>query len=224
MLKPLKAIPLLAATLCLGACATQYSEAPLATNFRTAEQPKLQAASHWGSIAQDVALQLKPSIGISSVYVTPPKDQSSFSLAFHNQLISSLVNAGVAVSKTPRNALGLEVETQLVRFSPERYQNRHFVSATAITGGLWAVHGLSAYPQTNAMIATLGIAGALDWNQWFNQKYAQGETPQHELIVTSSLSDSLQFVGRRTDVYYISDGDSSLYGSNGKTLQIVGGE
>jgi hypothetical protein len=40
-------------------CATPYSEAPLATNFPTSKQQKLQAAAHWNVIAGDVASRFR---------------------------------------------------------------------------------------------------------------------------------------------------------------------
>ena len=53
-----KLLSALVITAMIAGCATPYSEAPLATNFPSSKQPKLQAAAHWNAIAGDVAKQL----------------------------------------------------------------------------------------------------------------------------------------------------------------------
>lgn len=196
----------------LGGCATQFSETPLAINFPTDKQHKLQAGSHWGLIAANVAEQIKTSVAKdSTLYVVPARLQTDFNRAFHNQLVSALVNQGLSVTKSyDSQALLVDIDTQLVNFSPDRFQNRRFVSATAITAGLLAVNGVVSGSDA-AAVGALGIAAAIDWDQLVNQEFARGRTPSHELIVTTSASRNSQYIARRTDVYYISDTDSRLY-------------
>lgn len=50
-----KVISAIVGSLVLTGCAAPYTETPLATNFPTSKQPKLQAAAHWNVIANDVA-------------------------------------------------------------------------------------------------------------------------------------------------------------------------
>ena len=52
----------LCASLFLTACTTPYSEAPVATNFPSSKQHKLQAGAHWNVIANDAASTLVSSI------------------------------------------------------------------------------------------------------------------------------------------------------------------
>lgn len=207
----------LAAAAALAGCATQYSEAPLAKNFPTISQQKAQSAAHWQLIAKDASAQIGTVIDKRPVHVPSPAGQeakSDFNQAFHKQLVAALVNSGHQVMTKPgKGVLNLAVESQLVKFSPGRYQNRHFISATAVTAGIWGVHGLNLYPQTNAVVGSLAVAGLVDWDQWFNSQYAKGETPQHELIVSISLTDDSRIVGAQTSVYYIGDLDRSLYAS-----------
>jgi hypothetical protein len=177
------------------------------------KQKKMQAASQWDLIATDVAEQVKNSVGSNELlFVTLGQPDTQFNKAFHNSLISALVNKGVRVSTNgDSKALSINVETQLVKFSPNRFQNGRFVSSTAIAAGLMAIHGLHMASETNAAVGILGITGAIDYNNWVEREYANGATPQYELIVTTSAVNSSQYVARRTDVYYIADTDGRLY-------------
>ena len=193
------------------------------------KQKKIQAASHWDFIANDVAEQLKNSVGKDEIlYIARPKQDTEFTEAFYNQLLSALVNKGIRISKNgDTRALVIDVETQLVKFSPDRFQNHRFVSATAIAAGLMAVNGLNPSGKTAAGIGILGITAARDWHEWVEREYANGETPQYELIVTTSATNSIQYIARRTDVYYISDTDNTLYyrplKNNLKNIVVTGG-
>lgn len=203
-----------------------HSEAPIASNFAATDQLKAQSAAHWNVIANDVAKRLQPGMTNKVIYVTAPSnDATPFATAFRSQLISSLVNAGVVVNKTSTGSqLTLDIDTQLVRFSADRYQNRRFYSATALAGGLWGLHGLDIYPQTNFILGSVGLAAAYDWNKWYGQEFASGPTPQYELLVTTSLTDATRYVGRSTDAYYIADRDSQIYQMAAMLIKVKGGE
>ena len=219
-----KLIPMAVAAMMLAGCATQYSETPLTGNFPTTTQNKLQASAHWLLIAKDVATQIKAGtdkIG-APVYVTPPAAHSKFTQVFYEQLITSLVEQGVTVRRTQDSTVQVvDIDTQLLEFRNDREQNRQFTSLTIIGVGIAALHELS----TTAALAVggLAVAGASDWHNWVNQEYASGRTPRYELIVTTSLIKNAQYVARRTDAYYISDADSSLYKKDRDfTFKIVG--
>lgn len=215
------------AAIFMAGCAAEYSEAPRPTNYSILKQKKMQAASHWDLIATDVAEQIKNSVGSNELlFVNEPAPNSQFNKAFHNSLISALVNKGVRVSTNPDSkALSINVETQLVGFSPNRFQNGRFVSSTAIAAGLMGIHGLHMVEETNWAIGVLGITGAIDFNNWIEREYANGNTPRFELIVTTSAVNSSQYVARRTDVYYISDPDGRLYvpAPHSPTIKVSGG-
>ncbi|MFZ6777537.1 hypothetical protein ACO0LD_11975 [Undibacterium sp. Ji83W] len=223
-----KFLPIALAAALLAGCATPYSETPLAGNFPTTTQNKLQAASHWLVIAKDVAEQIKlgtDKIG-APVYIMPPEKDSQFTQAFYNQIITSLVNQGVVVRKINDSTTQVvNIETQLVRFSPDRHQNKRFTSVTAIGVGIAAVHGLGIPVRTDAVLGGLALAGAYDWTNWVNQEYAKGRTPMHELIVTTSLVKNSQYIARRTDAYYVADWDWTLYNKDTDfNFRVVGGQ
>lgn len=212
-----KLLPVAIAAALLAGCATPYSEAPLAKNFPTSKQNKLQAASHWLVIAKDVAEQIKlgtDKIG-APVYVAPPQKNSQFTQAFYTQIITSLVNQGVTVRKfNDGTAQIVDIETQLVQFSPDRHQNKRFTSASVIGAGIGVIHGLGFPVGTDRVLGGFALTGAYDWTSWVEQEYAKGPTPTYELIVTTSLVKNSQFVARRTDAYYVNDPDWTLYNNN----------
>lgn len=152
----------------LAGCATPYSEAPLATNFPTTKQEKMQAAAHWNVIAKDVAAQISLKLAEQRpLHVAQPTGKSAFERAFANQLISSLVADGQTVMKQPAD--------------------------------------------------------------WFRAEFATGDTPQTEIIVTTSVSDGTRYLSRNTSVYYVADSDKALYEAAGtglaaRNIKISGGE
>ena len=194
------------------ACATPYSETPLATNFATSKQHKLQAASHWNLISRDVALRLSASLPRdAAVFVNQASEQTAFERAFTTQLLTALVQAGHPVMKSPEGALRIGIDTQAIPFSADRPQYRNFGSATALGAGVWAIHDLVEYASNGAgKAAMLGLM-AIDAHKWFQSEFASGETPQHEIIITTTVSDANRYIARDTSVYYVADADRKLY-------------
>ena len=220
----------ISATLALAAmlagCATPYSEAPLATNFPTGKQQKLQAAAHWNLIANDVAKQLAASLKgkpvLPPIYVNQAGNKTEFSKVFNSQLISALVAEGLVVHKNPVGALVVDIDTQAVQFSANRPQYNHAGTATVLTAGVWAL-----YQASPAGIATAAVVGA-DAYMWFRSEFATGATPQTEIVITASVSDSNQYLARTTSVYYVADSDASLYrgaapAAPTRTFNVIGG-
>jgi len=210
-------IPVVAALLCLPlltSCATSHSEAPLATNFSTAHQLKLQAASHWNTIAKDVAKQISASLKeMHPLYVNQSSVKTVFDRAFANQLTSALLAEGHTVLKTPAGALSVEVDTQTIRFSADRPRNTYVGLPavglpTALAAGVWALRNV----QINTIPPVLGaVAVGFDAHTWFSSEFASGGTPQTEIIVTTSISDENQYLAHSTSIYYVADSDSRMY-------------
>ncbi len=205
-------------------CATPYSEAPVATNFPTSTQKKLQAASHWNVIAADVSghltavmatkLQSGQPLYVESTQATP------FNRAIANQLISSLVSAGYVVAKTSTGAVRVDVDTQVVEFSSGRSKSQYAGLPTALTVGVWA---LAATHPTGAGTATALIVGADAYN-WFKSENASGEIPKTEIIINVSVSNADRYIARSTNVYYVTDTDKWLYEAvQTKNFSVTGG-
>ena len=226
MMKSRRILTAFALITVVAGCATPYSEAPLATNFPTSKQPKLQAGAHWNVIANDVAQQLTASLkakpALPALYVNQATSKTEFDRAFANQLISALVAEGFVVQKTPAGAVVVDIDTQAVRFAANRPQYRYAGAATALTAGVWALH------QANPVgIATAAIVGA-DAYLWFSAEFATGATPQMEILITTSVSDGRQYLARNTSVYYVADADAVLYRGPAplppvKAIGVIGG-
>ncbi len=271
----------LCASLFLTACTTPYSEAPVATNFPSSKQHKLQAGAHWNVIANDAASTLVSSIrlgkGCIAAYpdcnrlvLRPPKEPTAFAQGFHTLLATALVNQGVQLappdaaaammmpasvttttvttpaspsrvvsrktktsktSKTKQRSViqrpasvqmvtmtppaplrqELEVDIQVVKFSPGRLDGRYFASGTALSTGVWGLHGL--WTQTSPQGAGVGVALGMTFDayRWFNSEFARGPLPQLEMIVTVSALSNGIYIGRVSNLYYLSDNDLSLY-------------
>lgn len=204
-------ISAITATICLPllvGCATPYSETPLATNFPTSKQQKLQAAAHWSVIAEDVAKQIVGGIKEKKpLYINQAVAGTTFDRAFRNLLVSALIAEGFSVHKTSANALSVDIDTQAVRFSANRPQYKSVGLPTALATGVWALHDATA-----GAVMYAGIAAA-DAYSWFHSEFAAGEVPQTEIIVTTSVSDADRYLARSTSVYYVADADSGIYTS-----------
>ena len=217
-----RTVPLLLAVALVSACATPFSETPLATNFPTSKQEKLQAASHWQTITADAALRLSATLpaALTHPLYVEPVTPTAFNRAVTNQLITWLVNNGHAVTRSPANGakfIKVDVDTQVVAFSPDRAQARYAGVPTALATGAWALSGPSV---TGAGAATALIAGA-DAYSWARSEYANGETPQTEIILNLSVADEDRYLARSTTVYYVSDSDRKLYEESGSNLTVT---
>jgi len=194
-----------AALTALASCAPfPYTETPLATNFPTSKQPKLQAAHHWDVIADDLAKTLAdtlakgsvcvaPAGGCPSIFVEPIQPRTAFGQAFHNQFVSHLVQRGLNVVTSGPADITVSLDMQAVRFSPDRKQHTGAMRSTQSYAGV--VAGAAV-----ADVYELSLA-----------EFAEGPTPQVELVVTVSATRGGRFLARKTNAYYIADTDAALY-------------
>lgn len=103
-----------AAALLASACATPVHDAPTSNGLASASSLSLESAAHWNALARDVAQQLSIRLPQgSALFVNQHADASAFERAFSTQLITSLVDAGHPVLRTPAGALRVGVETQV---------------------------------------------------------------------------------------------------------------
>lgn len=207
MLAKVVTAAVLAAT--VAGCAVPYSPTPIATNFPTSRQEKLQAAAHWNAIADHIEQRIVADMKKHPqrpYYVAEDKDATPFKRAVLSQLMTSLVKDGYVVSRTPAGAWKLDVDIQGVTFTKNRPQYRYSGAHSAIATGVWV---LSDIDPTVGLVA---LAGASDAFHWFHSQFAPGATPKTELIVTLSVSDQFRYYARSTSAYYVADTDRELYG------------
>lgn len=206
----LRAAMIIAGGLLLAGCVTRHTPAPVATNFPTSHQAKLQASAHWQVISDHMARELRTSLKTAprrALYVQALQT-SSFTQAAETHLITALVNDGFVVVKTPEpGALRVELETQVVAFSKNRPQYRYTGEPSILASGAWVLTGIE---HSTTWLATTAIYAA-DAYHWFHSLFAPGPTPKAELIVTVSVADQQRYYARTTSVYYTSDEDRALY-------------
>lgn len=221
--------------LLLAGCAPlQHSEAPLATNFETTRQAKLQAAHHWQVIANSVADKLVASLSAGakcapalgdcpSIFVGKTNPSSSFGTVFHAQLVSRLVSQGVKVTTLAPGDITVSIDAQTVKFSPDRRQYLGAGRFTMLTTGVWALDEIAYKHSAGAAIVSAAVAA--DIFEWNMSEFAKGPTPQVELVLTASAMKGNQIVASNTNVYYVADSDASLYSGLGNqltTFRVVG--
>ena len=201
----------LAVTLVLGGCAARYTPTPLAVNFPVKPQAKLQAANHWGVIADNIEKHVVEGLKKNPprpLYINEPAQPTPFQRALSTQLTTSLVNDGYMVSRTPAGALKVDMDVQAVTFTANRPQYRYHGERAALASGVWVLSEIEVAPL--AYVAA-GAAGYDSYN-WFNDVFAPGATPKTEIIVTVSVSDQYRYFARNTSAYYVADTDRVLYG------------
>ncbi len=197
------------------------NEAPVATNFQTSTQHKLQAGEHWNLIARDSAKAINENLQRAGscipkstecrpVFVRTPEYLTEFSRAFYNQLKTALVDSGVAVAKRNQpGALEMEIDVQPIKFTGNRPQYRYAGVASELGQGVWALRDVA---DMNPSDSTLSPSPPLAKSEiWFRSQFASGQTPKTEIIVTLSLVDTRTYMARSTNVYYVADSDSQLY-------------
>lgn len=221
----------------LAGCAPfQHTEAPLASNFATTKQMKLQAGHHWQTIADDMADSITAALGkgtltlcvapagnCPTVYVGPATPASPFSQAFQTGFVTRLVKTGTHVAVAAPAEINVAIDIQSVRFSPDRRQYLGAARFTQISLGLWGLREMY-YEGSHAMPILAGsiLADIYEWNM---SEFAKGPTPQMEVIVTASATKGAQIVARATNVYYIADTDAQLYAPPPKppvAIRVVG--
>lgn len=208
----------IAAGLLFTGCAARYTPVPQASNFAATKQPKLQAAYHWGVVTDHIEKGLLTELKkhpARPLYINEPMQPSPFQRALSTQLLTSLVNDGYTVSKSPAGSLKIDMDIQAVTFTADRPQYRYRGEHGALAGGVWVLSEIDP----PAVLAVGALVGAHDAYTWFNDQFAPGATPKTEIIVTLSVSDQYRFVARNTSAYYVADTDRALYGIIDKVVE-----
>ena len=205
-------------SLLAAACTTTpTSETPAPTNFAINRQLKLQAGAHWNAIANNAAETLVTSLRTGKdcnvmdcsgrMFVRPPKENTPFAQAIHTQMITALVNRGIQVKRSPMGTQEIELDIQVVKFSPGRKDGM----GTLLAAGVWALQGSWMLTSPHGIATSVLAGGAFDATRWAASEFASGPVPQHEIFLTVSAVSGDNYVGRVTNVYYVADSDQSLY-------------
>lgn len=198
----------------------ERNEVPIAVNFKTSTQLKLQAAEHWRLAANASAAELLKSFrpgttlhlrrSCETTGCQPRACDTTFNRVFFNEFLTALVGLGYPVSATPAaNAAVVEIDVQAVRFSANRPQYRYAGAPVEIGPGIWALRDVSSLVDGQGVVALRTDGHNANW---YRTEFAAGATPRTELVITvSALSAQQTYLARNTTVYYTADGDAAHY-------------
>lgn len=196
---------------------------PIAENFGVMHQKVARTAKHWEVVANDVASQtvdmLTKSNGLTSrtFFVPATRRNTAFDAAFRDFLINDFVDRGIDVNicAAPAPArTGFEDMPQIkIRYSTrilghaEARQYRPGL-LTALAAGVFVGRSLATVNLSrdaeNAVALGLGIVGDAVESRMTRATHT-------EIIVTTSIEENNRFLMRRSDIYYVPDGDANLF-------------
>lgn len=189
----------------LSGCGT--AQVPYTQNHPASYQKVARATSHWDILADDVAAQTVAAVGTQkTIYVVTPTEATDFNRAFHNFLITRMVNKGIPVSNQKVGAIEVQYETQVVQHNSERKAYKPG-TITMLTAGLMVAYNVHKWTPDAQAVALLGVAGAAD----VYESTDAGSPTKTELVVTTSAVEGGRYLVRKTDIYYIEPEDASLF-------------
>lgn len=211
--------------LCLGLSACM-SQVPMATTYPITFQKKMQAAQHWDILTADVANRLSGAlIGGEAgrpvaLYVQQPKYDSHFGTAFHNLLITHLMERGFSITENPAEGLPVTYDVQVVSHSDRGFIRPMPGLFTALASSVFVLREVADSSSTAAwMLGAVGVDVASGFIT---------DNPNNEIIVTTSVMNGDRYVARVRDIYYISDTNVQQYIAAGpppvttRIMEVVG--
>lgn len=204
----------------LTGCASYFDGRPRAGVIAVSEQAKLQSASHWQIVADDIASQISKTLKsrnlpATPLWVPPAAQQSKFSSVFASQLRSGLLRQGVSVSDGKESALEVSITVEDVRHGVQRRYAPG--TLTALTAGILVLRdAVLGDINPGGAIAAIGIGSDIALSVREAQKI-----PNTEIVLTTAIKKDGLFIVHKTDVYYVDDVDSGLF-TPGKEFKVVG--
>jgi hypothetical protein len=200
-------------------CST--AQVPYTQNHLKTYQKVARAASHWDVLADDVAAQTMAALGTQkTLYVAVPAEATTFNRAFHNFLITRMVNKGIPVSTMKSGAVEVQYETQVVKHNSERRAYKPG-TITMLAAGLMVAYNVPNWTNNDDKAAALlGLAGLAD----AGVSVDAGSPTKTELVVTTSVIEGGRYLTRKTDIYYLEPEDASLFEAMVMTTFRVSGD
>jgi len=200
------------------------SKMPVPNAFRLSTQQKMQAAHHWKLLAEDVAHLVAEKIDGSyqetliPIYVAP-SGITPFEKAFHDLLLTSLVEIGLDVSNRPEGNRQLTFDIQVITHHHKILRSGAVVYESLAPGffvqrGTPSLYGPEEGTGGGEILEDsaelkAGAEGIEELNIEAGEYTV--ELPKNEIIVTTSLMFSGKYIMRNSSIYYINDPDWSQY-------------
>lgn len=202
----------------LSGCGT--AQIPYTQNHPESYQKVARAVSHWDILADDVAAQTMEKIGTQkAIYVATPTETTDFNRAFHNFLITRMVNKGIPVSTQRNGAIEVQYEAQIVRHNSQRKAYRPG-AITMLTAGMMVAYNVPSWAKPDQAAALLGGGALAD----LAVSADAGSPTKTELVVTTSVLEGGRYLVRTTDIYYLEPEDAQLFkpGTPDREFSVVG--
>jgi len=199
----------------------------MATTYPVTFQKKMQAAHHWDILTEDVANRLHDALIGSegqgrpvSLYVQQPKYDSHFGNAFHDLLITHLMERGFSITENPAGGLPLTYDIQVVSHNDRGFIRPMPGLFTALASSVFVLRSIADESSTAAWMA--GAVGVDVVTGYIT------DNPNNEIIVTTSVMSGDRYIARVRDIYYISDNNVGQYVASGpapvttRIVEVVG--
>jgi hypothetical protein len=153
--------------------------------------------------------------------VQQPRYNSDFGIAFHNLLVTHLLEAGFVMSESPSGGLPVSYDIQVVTHNDRGFIRPTPGLFTALTGTVLVLRDVA--DSQSAAAATLLGAVAVDVASGYVT-----DNPNSEIIVTTSVMSGDRYVARLRDIYYVSDNNVDQYNAKGpapattRMMEVVG--
>lgn len=203
--------------LILGACQSRPYVAMTQPTF----QEKMESARQWQMLASQTVDRMladlahapapgpyqygvdgRPLTALASpIYVEP--EHGVFARSFRWMIMQELANRGHTVALTPANAIVVQTDTQVVAHAPDQ----PFVpwASLAGAGGFLGWRASSGWSTGTDFGVGIPLAVGIDAVRYLT------DTPDGEIVVTTSIADHGIQVSRDTAIYYVELGDADLY-------------
>jgi hypothetical protein len=211
------------ALLSIFACSVVACSAPtpVAQNFPLTYQGVARTAKHWDVVADDMVAQTATylssveALKSRAVFIQPTERNTVFDASLRDFMINHMVDRGIAVSvcSSPGGAGMIEGRDVQVRYETRIIGHAdmpHYRPGvlTALAGGIFVgrMIGTSGISRDAAGVLGFGAAAAAD--------FLIGDLPRAthtEIVVTTTIEESNRFIMRRSDIYYVPDGDARLF-------------
>ncbi len=189
------------------------SQVPVPNAFTLSTQQKMQAMQHWKVLSEDVAGLVRKRLDDISfdaqipIYVAP-SGTTPFEKAFHELLLTGLVETGLEVSNQPKGSLQLSFDIQVVT-----HQNKILKTGAGVykslAPGFFVRRDTAFYgPERRTEDAAMYVHSA-ELNTEAGEYTI--ELPKNEIMVTSSLIFGSKYIMRNSSIYYINDPEWSHY-------------
>jgi hypothetical protein len=208
----------------LTACA---SPVPVAENFPLTHQRVARSAQHWDVVAADVAQQTTamltshPALKDRPVFVGDGYRSTPFNVAFRNFLTNHFVRTGLPVNVCRAGTVtqsgfageppevSVQYEAQLIQHASVPYYRPGMLTALAAGVAVGRALAVSHFDGTEGSLIGLSVAGLADVGLG-----RVARATRTEVIVTTTIAEQNRYILRRSDVYYVPDGDAVLFASH----------